>query len=292
MKTQLKIHAMLLLVQCMFAILPSLSKMAFKSFAPEVVLFFRISGSSLLFALLFFLFFYERVSSVKDLFYFALLGIFGVVANQFLFLKGVFYTTAINANIIFTTIPVFTLIIAALFSYEKINSLKVVGIILSLSGVFTLIGVHKLTSSGHSLGNIMIVLNSISYSIFLVIAKPVLKRYKPFTIITWVFLFSTIECIPLCFGALEHADLLQIPGHDYLILLIIIVFSTFLPYTLNTNVLKQVDSSIVAVYIYLQPLIGASFAILLLGEKITLRMGISAVLIIIGVALASIRKQK
>src|SRR4030042_4670481 len=124
----------LFMVQFLFAMLPSSSKIAFKSFSPESILFFRIAGSSLLFALVFFFFMYEKIHRIKDYLYFALLSLFGVVGNQYLFLKGVSLSTAINASIIITTIPIFTLIIANIVSREQITRLKLLGILIALSG--------------------------------------------------------------------------------------------------------------------------------------------------------------
>lgn len=283
----LKIHLLLLTVQCMFAILPSLAKIAFKNFSPEIILFFRIAGSAIIFSFFFFLFMYEKINCKKDYAYLALLSIFGVVANQLLFLKGVFYSTAINANIIITTIPIFTLILSSLFSYERITLSKIIGILISLIGVFSILDIRNFSFSGYTLGNTLIILNSISYSLYLVLAKPILKRYQPFTVITYIFLFATIESIPFCYKSFIDANFSSIKAIDYFIPAAIIIFSTFLPYTINTNVLKIVNSSIVAIYVYIQPLIGTIFAIILINEKITLQLIISALLILLGVHIVS-----
>lgn len=286
-QSTLKIHLLLLAVQCMFAILPSLSKIAFKTFFPEIILFFRIAGSAIIFAFFFFLFKYEKINHKKDYAYIALLSIFGVVTNQLLFLKGVFYSTATNANIIITTIPIFTLIIASLFSYERITLYKVIGISVSLTGVLFILDIRNFSLSGHALGNSLIILNSISYSLYLVLAKPILKKYQPFTVITYIFLFAAIESIPFCYKSFIDTNFSSISAVHYLVPAAIIIFSTFLPYAINTNVLKIVDSSIVAIYVYIQPIIGTLFAIILLSEKITFQMIISAFLILLGIHIVS-----
>ncbi len=290
-KSLLKIHLLLFTVQFLFAILPTLLKISFKDFSPEVILFFRIAGSSVIFSALFFIFMYEKIIQKKDYLYLFFLSILGVSGNQYLFLKGVSCTTAINANILITTIPIFTLIIASIFSYEKITHTKIVGILISLIGVLYILDITKFTLSRCTIGNLLIILNSISYSLFLVLIRPILQRYKPFTIITYIFIFATIEIIPLCYKSIITTNFSMIKPINYIVPAIIVFFCTFLPYTINTKVLKNVYSSIVAIYIYMQPLIGTIFAILLLKEQITLSIVISGMLILIGISIATSSKK-
>ena len=94
----LRIHLPLLLIQGLFAIIPTTAKIAFRVFSPEAVVFFRIAGSALLFSLFYFPFFREPITEKKHYLYFAVFGLFGVAGNQFLFIKGVSYTTATNAS--------------------------------------------------------------------------------------------------------------------------------------------------------------------------------------------------
>jgi len=274
----------------MFAILPVLSKIAFRIFSPEVILFFRIAGSAIIFSIIFFIFVPEKIKVIRDYAYLAMLSIFGVVVNQFLFLKGVYLSTAINANIIITTIPVFTLLLAYIFSFEKITCSKVIGILVALAGVLLILDIRNFSLTKYALGNLLIVINSISYSLYLVLAKPILKRYKPFTIITYIFIFATIESIPFCYSSFLNTNFSTVRVVDYIVPACIVIFSTFLPYTINTKVLSIVDSSIVAIFVYVQPLIGTMLSVVILHEQLTLLVILSAILIFLGVALVSSHK--
>jgi drug/metabolite transporter (DMT)-like permease len=141
-------------------------------------------------------------------------------------------------------------------------------------------------------GNILILCNAMSYSLYLVIAKPILKQYNPFTVITYIFIFAAIEIFPLTISDVRTITYLQIPLRDYGPLIIIIIFATLIPYMLSTMALKRSYSSLVAVYAYLHPLLGAAIAAVVLGEKITVIFILAGILILMGVSLVSSQKLK
>jgi drug/metabolite transporter (DMT)-like permease len=286
----LRIHLPLLLIQGLFAILPTMSKIAFRVFSPEAVVFFRIVGSAALFSMFYFPLFREPIVEKKHYLYFAVFAFFGVAGNQFLFIKGVSYTTAINASILISTIPIFTLILAILLRKEPFTLSRFLGVILALIGVGILLGAHQLTFQGYMKGNIFILLNSASFSFYLVISKPILTRYKPITVITYMFLFASLEIAPLTLKEVLSIPYSSLQLGDWVPPIILVVFGTFIPYMINKQILQRTYSSIVAIYTYIQPLLGSLLAILILDERFTLRLLLSALLILVGVTIVSFHK--
>lgn len=285
-----RIHLPLLLIQGLFAIIPTTAKIAFRVFSPEAVVFFRIAGSALLFSLFYFPFFREPIVEKKHYLYFAIFGLFGVAGNQFLFVKGVSFTTAINASILISTIPIFTLILAVLLKKEPFTLSRFLGVILAFIGVGMLLGAHQLTLQGTMKGNIFILLNSASFSFYLVISKPILTRYKPITVITYMFLFATLEIIPLTLTHVLSIPFSRLQLSDWYPPIIIVVFGTFIPYMVNKQILQRTYSSIVAIYTYIQPLLGSLLAMLILDERFTFRLLLSSLLILVGVTIVSFHK--
>jgi drug/metabolite transporter (DMT)-like permease len=136
----------------------------------------------------------------------------------------------------------------------------------------------------------MVVVNAFSYSVYLVISKPLLNRYRPLTVITWVFLLGTLEMLPFVWKPLGLMLRRPPPPGSFAIPAAIIVFCTFLPYLLNTMALRHSSSTLVAIYTYLQPLLGTLLAVIWLGERLDVRFFLAAGCIFSGIAMVSLAR--
>ena len=288
--TFLEVHFPLILVQVFFAALPTLSKIAFRTFSPDSVAFFRIVCSMISFGLIFFCFLKEKIKESKHLLHLFILAIFGVTCSQYLFIRGVALTTAINAGILIATIPISTLLIAVLLKKEKLTLNKTLGVLIAFTGVSLLLNITNLQFTQFLKGNILVLINATSFSFYLVISKPILKIYRPFTVITYLFFFGSLQMVPLTVHSLRDIPFSTLTPNQIWPLLGIIIFGTLLPYLLNTLVLKKTYSSIVAIYTYIQPLLGAVVAYTFLGEQITIRFVFAGILILLGVTLVNFHK--
>ncbi len=286
----IKVHLPLFLVQVCFGALPIYSKLAFRTFGPGFLAFARIWGIAIVFALVFFIFQRERVKEKSHLLRLAVLALFGVTGNIYFYLKGLQLSTAINATIIVSSVPIFTLIVALVLRQEEFSLGKLIGVLVAFSGVSNLIDFSGFKMGGYLWGNLFIILNSFLYSIYLALVKPLLKIYKPFTIITYVFIFASIEILPLTFGDVFYFNFGPVKFADYYPLIMVLTVGTLIPYLLNSIALKSAPASFVAIYVYLQPVMAAIMAVFMLGEIITLKMAISALLIVCGVTIVRFPK--
>jgi drug/metabolite transporter (DMT)-like permease len=218
----------------------------------------------------------------------AALSLFGVTFNQLLFVTGLSLTKAANSSLLASTIPIFALTVGAIIGTEKLRPVKIGGIILALAGVLLIIDPRNASfSSASTLGDILIVVNSLSFGIYVATSKAVITRNGAFRSMMWVFIFGAIVCVPVGGWSLSMIDIGSLDGVTLLLLLYLAVVSTTTPYLLNAWALARVDPSTVAVFIYLQPLIGFLFAVAFLGEKLDIRFLIAAALIFAGVFLVS-----
>jgi drug/metabolite transporter (DMT)-like permease len=235
-------------------------------------------------------FFIKESPEKKDIPRLALCGVFGVAINQMLFFKGLSLTTPINGAIIMTTNPIMVLIIAAFLIREKITMRKVAGITAGLSGALLLILTGKNLSFGENtvLGDFAIFLNAISWGIFLVIAKPLMKKYNPITIITWAFFFGTMLVIPFGYEEFTRISWETMPGKVWLAVAYVVLAVTFIAYLLNTIALNTLSPSVVSFYIYLQPLFATLIALASGHDTLNAVKITSSVLIFLGVYLISL----
>jgi len=266
-----------------------------KYVGPNGFILMRVVGAVLLFWMVL-LFKFQKVAK-KDIFTLALCGLFGVGINQLLFFNGLMRTSPLNASLIMTATPIIVFVLSMIIIKEKANLTKITGIILGAVGSISLILLSGKTSTNtSSLGDLFIILNALSYSIYLVLVKPLMAKYSPLTVITGVFSFGLIYVLIWPFSTSEFimVDWGSMPTDIPWRILFVVVGVTFLPYLLTVMAIKNVSPSVASSYIYFQPLIASGFIYLsfLLGmEDYTsdfsiYKMG-SALFIFIGVYLVS-----
>lgn len=220
----------------------------------------------------------------------AVLSLFGVTINQLLFISGLSLTKASNTSLLAVTIPVFTIAIGAVIGTERLRLIKAIGIALAAAGVIILIDPRKASfSSATTLGDLLIILNSLSFGIYVATSKEIITRNGAFRSMMWVFIFASLVCVPLGIFSISSVDVAAVSPMIWWLVLYIVVFATAVPYLLNAYAIAKVSASTVAVFIYFQPLIGFILAAMFLGETIDLKFAVSAALVFAGVYLTTKR---
>jgi drug/metabolite transporter (DMT)-like permease len=231
----------------------------------------------------------DKTIEKKDFRKLMLLGVFAIALNQLLFIKGLFMGNAINASIIMIFSPIVVISIEVLFLKEKAPFIRIVGILAGIAGAVTLLLFRKPGTTGNNLliGDILILINCISWSIYMVMVKPLMMKYKTITVMKWVFLFGTIYVLPFGWSGINTFNFAAMGAAQWACMAYVVVGSTFIAYYLNTYALTELNASIAATYIYLQPVVAALFAVLLNKDTIDTVKVVSALLIILGIFLVS-----
>lgn len=250
----------LLVVQVFFGVLPVVGQVAFASFPPLALAALRVGMATIIMAIMHVTLMPERVAP-RHIALMGLFALFGIVGNQILFLLGLARTDPVAASVLVTTIPVFTLLVAVVAGVEQPGPRKVAGIALAFAGVVVLVGVTPAAfSSGNALGNLLVALNSLSYAIYLVMARNLVRIYKPLTVAVWTFFLGSLIIIPIGIPSLLSVDWSHVPRIGWASLGFIVLFPTVGAYVINNWALGKVPPSTVAVYIYLQPPVAALLA--------------------------------
>jgi drug/metabolite transporter (DMT)-like permease len=230
----------------------------------------------------------SKMPPARDLAMFALFALLGNVLNIGLYLAGLERTTATNAILLIATIPAFTLLVAVVSRRETADGLQVAGLALSFAGVAGLVaskaGGYHLVSI---VGDLMVVANSLCYSIYLVLSKPYLKRYDPLTLIMWVFVLGALEFAVVGIPQLAKSDWGAFDPKSWAGLVYVLLFGTVLTYSLNAWVLRHTSASHVANFVYLQPIVGVLAASFILGEQLSWGIAVAGTVILGGVLLAT-----
>ena len=221
-------------------------------------------------------------------------SVLGVIINQLLFMQGLKLTKPINASLIITMVPIIVLMGSAIIWHEKINLRKILGIFSGLTGAVIVIAYgQEVAFQGPGLvGDVMILFNAMSFGIFLVLVKKLLIRYDPFLVMAWVFTLAAIAIVPLGIQDVLEISWQTLSIEIILFIFYVIVFTTFVTYALNTYALKRINPSIVAVYIYAQPFIATSIAVILGKDQLTMGKCLAGLFIFVGVYLVSFKPDK
>jgi drug/metabolite transporter (DMT)-like permease len=283
-------HIALIAVQVMFGTWPIVGKFALRSMSSTTLVTLRVVGAAIAFLLLRVKLGQLRKIPRNDIALLVLCSLLGVALNQLLFVKGLSLTTVINATLLGTTIPVFTLAVSIALGYDKISLRRTLGIALAAGGVVYLVDPLRADFSANTnTGNVLIVTNSFLYGAYIAISKDLFKRYGALNVITWMFCVGSIVVLPSGAYSMSRDDLVHAAPIAWLAVLYIILIPTVLAYYLNAWALTKVSPSTVATYIYLQPLIAFGLAPLLLGENFNSRIVVASILIFAGVGVVTKR---
>ena len=219
---------------------------------------------------------------------------FGVALNMLTFFKGLSMTSPISAAVIMVCTPLIVLVLSAIIIKEKMLKRKILGILLGLFGTSFLIlyGKSVENNSNVSLGNFLVLVNAVSYGYYLVIVKKLMDKYNAFTFVKWIYLFGFIMVIPFGLSQFQSVDWAVLPSDIVWKIGFVVVFSTFFTYLLNLLSMRELKPTIVAVFIYLQPLFATLFAISLGKDELSWVKISSAIIIFTGVYLVTDKKSE
>ncbi len=225
----------------------------------------------------------------KDIFRFLLCAFSALAANQMLFMKGVSLTYPIHASLLLLITPILITFIAAWVLKETITPLKLIGLLLGVTGACILILSGKSITKRNDilLGDLLVIMSTVMYTIYFILVKPLMQKYSTIDVMRWVFTFGFIMILPL--GGNEFV---QIPwGNykltEYVLLFTLVIPGTFLAYIFNAYGIKKLSASTAGTYIYSQPVFAVIIATIFLKETLEPYKIIAGVIIFIGVFLAN-----
>lgn len=228
----------------------------------------------------------EKVEK-RDLARLIICGMLGVAVNQVFFFTGLNFTSPVDTSLIHAASPLMVLLFSVLINHEKAGMAKITGILLGGAGAVLLILSGKLSTHGSNqfLGNILIFINILAYSLYLVLVKPLMAKYSAITVLKWVFLSGFIFVVPFSLQDAFQVSWGSLSAYAWFALIYIILGATFFTYLLTIFSLRTLSAGTAGYYIYMQPLIASFIGIVFLGEQLSLKKILAAAVIFAGVYL-------
>lgn len=217
-------------------------------------------------------------------------AVFGMSINMLMFFKGLSLSTPINSAVLITISPIIIFILSILILKEKVTRKKILGITIGFLGALSLIFFTEETGQNAEnipLGNTLFLINATSYAFYLILVKPLTVKYHVITLMKWLFLIAIFINLPVTFSEFQNVEWHNLPIEAIIKMIFVVVGTTFLSYLLNVFALKYLNASTIGVFIYLQPLLGILFAILVGSDSLSLLKILAGVLVFFGVFLVT-----
>ena len=211
----------------------------------------------------------------------------GMFINKLAFFKGLELSTPINSSVLITVVPILVFVFSAFFLKEKMRFLRVFGVISGFVGALVLILYSPSTSFNAPnipLGNLMFVINSSTYGLYLIFVKKLVEKYNIITLFRWLFLIAIFLNLPVGFIEFKNVEWSHLPFWDAILPMIyVVVGTTFLTYMFNAYALSKLKASTVSSFVYLQPIVGIIYAITTDNDSLTVLSVLGMILIFMGV---------
>ena len=297
---KLKGHGAMLCANAMWGLMSPLAKLVMLGglVTPLVVTDLRVFGAMVLFWIVSFFRKPEHVGH-KDLAKLFVASLLAIVFNQGCFIFGVGLTSPADASIITTSMPLWAMVLAAIFLKEPITGKKVLGIAFGATGALLLImgSSHAGTSSTVSgdkstWGDLLVLMAQLSYALYLVLFKNFVGKYSVFTLMKWMFTYAFICLLPFSYNDLLAAGWAGLSLMEIGSLAFIVVGSTFLCYILVVVGQKNLRPTVAGMYNYVQPVVACIVAICWGMDSFNWVKGVSILLIFGGVYLVTMSRSR
>lgn len=223
-------------------------------------------------------------------------SVLGFFLTQMFFLMAISRITPMDCSIITSLSPVYTMFIAAYALKEPLSAQKIGGVILSLCGIIYLI-LNSVTSSSAvaqttSLGVLLMIGNSLCFSLYLGIFKPTIAKYSVVTFMKWTFLFASLLALPFSAKEIIALDFAALPKQHLAELAFLIICATFITYFLIPVGQKILRPTLVSMYSYVQPIVAIVVSIYVGMDTLSWQKVLAAITVFAGVAIVSYSRSK
>lgn len=258
--------------------------------SPFGFILLRVLGATILFWIASIFVKHERIER-KDWPRLIACSFLGMVINMLAFFKGLELSTPVNSSVIITISPIIVFIFSAILLKEKIKLIRSVGILFGFVGALTLVlytSKTGLNAPNIPLGNILFIVNSFAYGLYLVLVKPLIEKYNVINLLKWLFLLAIFMNFPVTIGEFSIVDWTNLPIKEAILpMVFVVVGTTFCTYLFNAYALRTLSPSTVSSFIYLQPIVGIIYAVSTKSDTLSFVSVIGMILIFIGIYLVT-----
>ena len=261
-------------------------------FSPIQIVSLRITVAALVFALV--LLIKDRSGfriALRDLPLFLGLGFGSILFFTACYFSAITIMPLSTAAILLYTSPIWIMLMSVLFFREKLNRIKLIALALAFAGCVLVSGI---SGEGLTLTGLLLGLGSgIGYGLYSILGTIALRKYSPYTVTTYTFLFAAAGSWLVCGPADAMSKLSAADNLTGLLLFCVLtgLVTAVIPFLAYTLGLRTVEASRAGILATIEPLAATLVGIVVFSEPLTLLSGLGIVLILAAVVLLN-RKQQ
>ena len=217
------------------------------------------------------------------------LALVGTVLYQLLFLAGVARTSVANSALIFGCTPVAVAMMASVAGHERLSLTRWIGAGLSLAGIYALVGHRATLSTATLVGDALVFASMLCWSLYSVLAQPLLKRHSPLVVAGWSMTFGAAMYLVVAVRPMMATNWGSISMTSWLLMAASSLFALAFSYIVWYTAVQKLGSSRTAVYSNLTPLVAIAVAAVWLGERVGAAQLFGAALILSGIAVSRLQ---
>lgn len=212
------------------------------------------------------------------------LALVGTVLYQLFFLAGVARTSVANSALIFGCTPVSVAIMASLAGYERLNAARWLGALLSLAGIYALVGHRAAWSTATLLGDALVFAGMLCWSLYSVLAQPLLRRHSPLVVTGWSMSLGAGIYLAVAARPMLATNWAAISATSWGLMAASSLLALAFAYMVWYTAVQKIGSARTAVYSNLTPIVAMAVAAIWLGERVGAGQLFGAALILSGIA--------
>ena len=232
----------------------------------------------------------------RDLAFLVPLGLVGIGFFYLLYFYTVRESTVGTAAILLYSAPAFVVILARLFLKEPLNAAKVIALLLTVGGIFLVVGAYAPANLEVSPKILLTgLLSGLTYGLYAIFGRPLAGHLSPAVILSYALAFGSALLIVAALPTLD--TLIRLPAGSYLLLLMLSVVHTALAFALYTFALytfgiRHLGAGRAAIVATIEPVVAGILGVTLLGEELTALKALGALLVLAGAVLAQVGPRK
>ena len=227
----------------------------------------------------------------RDLVFLVPLGLIGIGFFYLLYFYTVRESTVGTAAVLLYSAPAFVVILAWLFLKEPLNAAKAIALLLTIGGIFLVVGAYDPANLEVSPKILLTgLLSGLTYGLYAILGRPVAGRLSPAVILSYALAFGSTLLLVASLPTLD--TLAGLPARSYLLLLMLSVVHTALAFALYTFGIRHLGAGRAAIVATIEPVVAGFLGVTLLHEELTAPKALGALLVLAGAALAHVRPRK
>lgn len=219
--------------------------------------------------------------NIRDIPYMVVLATVGISASLFLQALSLDHTTVTNFTLISSLSTFAVILLSVTMIGEKPTKNKIIGAIVAFFGLALITINGQFEISPQFFGDGIALASAFFWGLYTVLGKKISAKYSALTVLSYVFLFASLEFLPFYIMS-PHTSPLEFTRLTWASLGFLTICCTLIAFLVYNYSLEKLSASTVALTIYITPIAGVLFAAILLGERVTVYALIGSLFIVYG----------